>query len=101
MKPLARRHYDPDLWADDGGPLIAFLGRCGDLAAMKALAARLPQLTPDYRALIIESAIPKEPPHPDPGGGRSSGRKRSWSRRSTIARWRSNRGLRAREIQEA
>ena len=61
-KPLPKRHYDPDLWPDDPGRLIEFLGRCGDLAAMKALASRLPQLTPDLRGVIVESMFPKEPP---------------------------------------
>ena len=57
-----RRHYDSGLWPGDLDPLIAFLGSCGDLAAMKALAARLPQLNPDLRGLVIESLLPKEPP---------------------------------------
>jgi hypothetical protein len=66
-KPLAKRHYDPDLWPDDPGRLIECLGGCGDLAAMKALAARLPQLSADLRGVVVESVFPKDrPPKPIP-----------------------------------
>ncbi len=74
-KPLPKRHYDPDLWADDAGPLIEFLGACGDLRAMQALAIRLPQLTPDFRALIVAAAIPKAPRQPWPAEVEALGEK--------------------------
>jgi hypothetical protein len=57
-----RRHYDSFLWAGDPDWLIAFLGSCGDLAAMKALEEQLPKLNPDLRGLVLESVFPKEPP---------------------------------------
>ena len=51
-KPSPRDAWDDD--AEDADPLIAFLGTCGDLAAMKALADRFPSLPADVKFKVIE-----------------------------------------------
>ena len=53
LRPTNKRAIDPN----DPSGLIAFLGACGDLTAMKALGARMPKLPTELRAEIAAALI--------------------------------------------